>query len=258
MGKRFDAKVICVKNMQNLPRVDYLKDFKKELADIDKLEQTPNLIKNIAIQALDMAISTDGMQTTTRIALEHNKESLENIGDQSISNNFKVIYSQMCILAVSSLEAILKRYFENALSDFSNINQSNEDLGKFKISLAELVESNLKFSGKFGKLVLDKTNLNFQDLKSIKRIFSGYISKEIILESDIEKSICFFLEARHVLVHKGGVVDDKFIQSTSAFNANVKEYNKDDHIEINTKDWHDIREAFTKLVEQITQYKSKK
>lgn len=244
----------CMKNMSNEPTVNYLGDFKKELSDIDKLEQTPNLIKSIAIQALSDAISSQGVQRTTRMTLERYKLSLENIGDRSIKNSFKVIYSQMCILAVSSLEATLKKYFENALSELSNINRSNEDLKNLRISLAELVESNLKFSGKFGKLVLDKTNLNFQDFKSIKRIFSGYISKEIVLESDVEKNICFFLETRHVLVHKGGVVDDKFVQATKYFGANIKNYKKGDRIEIDSNDWSNIKDTFAELVGQVTKY----
>lgn len=241
--------------MSKTPKVDYVKDFKKELSNIDKLEQTPNLIKNVAIQALDSAINSNGIQTTTRTILERNKESLENIEERSIRNNFSIIYSQMCILAVSSLEATLKKYFENVLSDFSNINQSNDELKKIKISLSELVENNLKFSGKFGKLILDKTSLSFQDLKSIKRIFSEYISKDIVLDAETEKKISFFLEARHVLVHKGGIVDDKFVQSTTFFDANLKGYKKGDRIEVNASDWGDIKNIFIELVAQVTQYR---
>jgi hypothetical protein len=241
--------------MVKILKVDYVKDFKKELSNIDKLEQTPNLIKNVAIQALNSAINSSGIQTTTKAILERNKESLENIGDRSISNNFSIIYSQMCILAVSSLEATLKKYFENALSDFSNINQSNDELKKIKISLNELVENNLKFSGKFGKLIINKANLNFQDLKSIKRIFSEYISKDIILDTEMEKKTCFFLEARHALVHKGGIADDKFIQAVFSFNANIKDYKKGDRIEINASDWDDIKNIFTELVAQVTKYR---
>lgn len=241
--------------MSKSPRVDYLNDFKKELANIDKLEQTPALIKDTAIQSLDAAISVRGLQNTIKTSLENSKRSLENIENKSINKNFKVIYSQMCILAVSSLEAILKKYFENALNDPSNINSSNEDLKSLKISLSELVENRLKFSGEFGKLVLSKANLNFQDLKSIKRIFLKYISKEVNLSSDTEKNICFFLEARHILVHKGGVIDNKFVKDTNSFDANMKSYKEGDVIEIDSKDWKNIKSSFSDLVEQITQYK---
>lgn len=229
-----------------------MEDFRNELSNVDKLERTPGLIKDMAIQALATAINTPGIQTTVRMSLESSKAGLENINSRSIQDNFKTIYSQMCILAVSNLEATLKKYFENALSEFSNINQTNEDLNKFKISLAELVENNLKFSGEFGKLVLEKINLNFQDLKSIKRIFKDYISKILTLDNATEKEICFYLEVRHVLVHKGGVVDAKFVQATNAFGANLKSYSIGDHIEIDSNDWDKIKNSFSKLVENVT------
>lgn len=244
--------------MTNTPTVNYINDFREELDNIDKLEQTPNLVREIAVDSLNRAISTSGIQTTAKGSLERCKEGLENIDNKSFENNFKIIYSQMCILAVSGLEATLKKYFENALSNFSNINQSNEELKKTKISLAELVGNHLKFSGEFGKLVLAKSNLNFQDLKSIKKIFSGFISKEIVLEPETEKKICFFLEARHILVHKGGVVDEKFIRATDSFNANIKNLKKGDRIEISTDDWSEIKNVLMELVKQTTQYNSEK
>ena len=46
----------------------------------------------------------------------------------------------MCILAVSSLEAILKKYFENALSDYSNINKDNKELETIRKQIRENTE----------------------------------------------------------------------------------------------------------------------
>jgi len=246
--------------MPKIQKIDYLEEFKIELENIDKLEQTPMIIREIAIQGLDNAIGeiiATGKMGLTKQSLENSKRGLENIGEQSIKNNFKIIYSQMCILAVSSLEATLKKYFEDALSNFSNINQANKDLKEIKISLAELVENNLIYSGEFGKLVLSKTNLSFQDLKSIKRIFSEYISYDIRLDSETEKQICFFLEARHVLVHKGGIADEKFIKSTNLFGANLKNYAVGDRIDVGMNDWLSIKNSFIELVEQLDKYKPK-
>lgn len=239
------------------PRVDYIGNFKKGLADIDKLERTPGIIRDMAVQALGRASNASGIPTITRVELENSRAALENISDGSMRENFKVIYSQMCILAVSHLEATLKKYFENALNNFSNINQYNDDLKKIKISLAELVENKLKFSGKFGKLVLERVNLNFQDLKSIKRIFSDYLSRSISLDDNIQKKICFYLEVRHVLVHKGGIVDGKFVQATNSFGANIKSYTESDRVELNEQDWNDIKESFGELIDVLTRYKGK-
>lgn len=240
--------------MSRLPTTDYLKDFKKELADIDKLERTPSLIKDMAVQALTVAINTSGLQTTVKIALDNAKSGLENINNRSIENNFKVIYSQMCILAVSSLEATLKKYFENALNGFNGINLENKELEGIKITLAELVKNKLTYRGGFGRLVLEKVKPNFQDFQAIKRNFENYLSKNISLEDEIEKKICFYLELRHVLVHKGGIIDKKFVSATRVFSANIKNYNDGDKVEINSNDWTDIKRCFVKLVEETTKF----
>lgn len=237
-----------------LPNVDYVSDFSVELANIDKLEQTPNLMKGMAIQALDAAINAPGVQTTVKKLLENNKTGLENISNKSIKDNFRVIYAQMCILAVSSLEATLKKYFENALNGFNGINLDNKDLENIKITLAELVRNKLAYRGEFGSLVLEKVKPNFQDLQTIKRNFENYLSKNVTLEDEVEKKICFYLELRHVLVHKGGIVDKKFVNATNSFSANVKNYIEGERVEIDTNDWAVIKDCFTKLVKETTKY----
>lgn len=240
--------------MSNSPRVDYSSDFEKDLKNIDKLEQTAHKIKEIAIQALEKAIWVPGLPTTVKMTLENNRDVLKNIHDESIKENFRVIYLQMCVLAVSSLEATLKKYFENALNDFNKVNPESKGLKGATITLVELAKKGLSYRSGFGTLVLEKIKPNFQDLKSIKSNFKDYLSKDINLGSEIEKKICFYLELRHVLVHKGGVVDKKFVDATDSFGANIKNYGKDDRVEIDSSDWTDIKQCFSQLVKDITRY----
>jgi len=246
-----------MKKEPEIPNIDYLGDFKKELSDIDKLEQTPALIRNMAIGALEKAIETTGVTPGVRQGIENVKKGLENIEDGSIKKNYGIIYSQMCILAVSSLEATLKKYFENALNGFNNINQENKELEGIRITLAELVTNDLSYRSGFGSLVLEKAKLNFQDLQAIKRNFKNYLSKEIGLDSEAEKHICFYLELRHVLVHKGGVIDKKFVDATASFGANIKNYQEDNRAVVDSDDWIAIKKSFSALVQNLTQYNPK-
>ncbi|NTW15255.1 MAG: hypothetical protein HGA38_02670 [Candidatus Moranbacteria bacterium] len=246
-----------MKNGSEIPNVDYLGDFQKELSDIDKLEQTPALIKMMSIAALQKAMDTPGVGPGIRRSLENTKMGLENIKEGSIRRNYSIIYSQMCILAVSSLEATLKKYFENALNGFNNINQENKELEGIRITLAELVTNNLSYRSGFGSLVLEKAKLNFQDFQAIKRNFKNYLSKEIGLDSEIEKRICFYLELRHVLVHKGGIIDKKFVDATTSFEANIKDYQEDNRAVVDSNDWSAIKTSFSALVQNLTQYNPK-
>lgn len=236
------------------PNIDYQAYFKAELVNIDKLEQTPNLIKVVAVQTLELAINTPNIPTTIKNSLENSKRSLENINDRSIEDNFKAIYAQMCILAVSSLESVLKKYFENALNGFNGIKWDNEELKGIKITLSELAANRLSYRSEFGSLVLEKAKLNFQDLQAIKRNFENYLSKKVSLDEEIQKKICFYLESRHVLVHKGGFVDKKFLDAVTSFRANIKNYKEGDKIEIGSSDWSEIKSCFIKLVEDVSKY----
>jgi hypothetical protein len=237
--------------MSNNLTTDYTKEFQEVADNIDKLVTTPNLIKEIAINTLQGALNQQPSHSI-KTMLTNGIKSLQNIQQSSITNNFKVIHSQMCILTVSALEAILKQYFINACSDLTNIDFENERLKEIKITARDLVQHKLKYTQDFGQLILENEKSNFQDLKAIKRVFSTYFNKEAGLKESDEKAIAFYLECRHVLVHRGGKVDQKFIESTSSFKANIKNYKLGESIEINDSDWRQMKAAFTKLVAEIT------
>lgn len=55
-----------------------------------------------------------------------------------------------------------------------------------------------------------------------------------------------------MLVHRGGVVDNKFVDATKSFGANIKQYRIGDKIELGNDDWANIKSAFKALVETTT------
>ena len=237
--------------MTQILTTDYTKNYQSSIDKIDKLVSTPVIIKQGALGALDTALE-ESLNHSAKTVLLNARQSLKNIKDSSINDNFKIIYSQMLILAVSALEATLKQYFVNACSILSNINLENERLKSIKITALDLAVHKLKYTQDFGQLILDKENSSFQDLKSIKKTFRDYLSKSINLESDDEKKIAFYLECRHILVHRGGKVDQKFIDSTSSFQANLKEYKLGQNIEFSQDDWKQIKSVFSKLILETT------
>ena len=242
--------------MPNQPTTDYLAQFTSQLNEIDKLEATPGLVRDLAMQTLDNASKTAGLPRSTKQILENGSQALGNITTGSLAANFKVIYAQMCVLAVSSLEALLKTYFANAADAYRQLDADNPKLGQIKITLKEVLASDLRFGGKIGNLILEKDKLSFQDLKSIKEVFKTYFGRELTLTTDQEKQLCFYLECRHVLVHKGGKVDQRFVRSTAVMQANLKGYTESQVIEIDAGDWGDIKTSFSALVAEVTRRRS--
>jgi len=235
-----------------MPTTDYAQLFQSRLDEIDQLERTPDLIKQHAIATLDNALRINIGNVQAHQALENGRAALANVSDESIAANYRVIYSQMCILGVSSLEAILKKYFEHAADNYQNLVISNPRLKQIKVTAEDIVNSGLRFGGKLGRLILDKDKPNFQDLKSIKDVFLGYFGKEISLTDLSQKRLVFYLEARHVLVHRGGTVDDKFIQAVTKIDANLHNLSAGEQLTLGREDWEAIRLSFMELVRVTT------
>ena len=236
---------------------EYVIKLKSRFEKIEKLESTPMIMRDQAVQCLEKVINeSKKLVHNDKKVIQNNIDSLENIKEESMKEQFSVIYSQMCVLAVSSLEAILKDYFVDSFNNKTDINMENKKLNEIKVTIRDIIDNELNFDNKLGSLILERDKPNFQDLKSILSNFKNYFNKEIKLESDLQKKLCFYLEIRHLLVHKGGVVDRKFINSTKVLDANIKSYKAGDTVEIKSSDWIDMKQAFLSLLDVLTRGKA--
>ena len=232
---------------------EYVIKLKSRFEKIEKLESTPMIMRDQAVQCLEKVINkSKKLVYNDKKVIQNSINSLENIKEESMKEQFSVIYSQMCFLAVSSVEAILKDYFIDSFNNKTDINMENKKLNEIKVTIRDIIDNELNFDNKLGSLILERDKPNFQDLKSILSNFKNYFNKEIKLESDLQKKICFYLEIRHLLVHKGGVVDKKFINSTKVLDANIKNYEVGDTVEIRSSDWVDMKQAFLGLLDTLT------
>ncbi len=235
---------------------EYVTILKSRLEKIEKLESTPMIMRDQAVQCLRTVLKKSQLKHNDRNIIENKINLLENIKEESMKEQFSVIYSQMCVLAVSSLEAILKDYFVDSFNNKRDINMENKRLNEIKVTIRDIIDNKLNFDNKLGSLILERDKPNFQDLKSILSNFKNYFNKEIELEGNLKKKLCFYLEIRHLLVHKGGVVDKKFINSTKVLDANIKNYKVGDVVEIKSSDWTDMKQAFLSLLDMVTRGKA--
>lgn len=233
-----------------MSREEIISEFTDELEKIQTLFETPNLIREVALAGINRVIR-DNPPTTIRNSLINTKTSLENISDSSIKENYGIIYSQMCVLAASSLEAVIKKYFIEVTKELSTIRADREKLEKIKVNAYELTEKYLDLSSSFGQLILDKDNSSLQNLKQIKDFIYVYLKKELKLRPETELEIIFYLEVRHILVHKSGIIDAKFINATKVKKANLKSYKVGDRIELDEEDWIKIKQSFNSLLKEI-------
>ena len=236
---------------------EYVTKLSSRFEKIEELESTPMIMRDQAIRCLKTVLDdSSNLVHKDKNIIENGIKSLENIKEESMKEQFSVIYSQMCVLAVSALEAMLKEYFVDSFNNKTDINIENKKLNEIKVTIRDIIDNELNFDNKLGALILERDKPNFQDLKSILNNFKNYFNKEIELESDLRKRLCFYLEVRHLLVHKGGVVDKKFINSTKVLDANIKNYEAGDTVELNSSDWIDMKQAFLNLLDMLTREKA--
>src|SRR5579862_669414 len=189
--------------------VDYKVEFEKELGEVEKLIETPNLMKDHALGTLNRVYKDPSLSNTARTSVDNGIKALQAISDETLKANYQAIYNQCCVLAVSLLAAKLEKYFIN----FGNGNWEKIDVskkgGEVKFSLSELAEHGYNIRPNIAQLIRSKdSSISFQDLRSIKRSFQGYFSKNVSVDNECEKSIIFYQQCRHNIVHQGGVIDE--------------------------------------------------
>lgn len=236
-----------------MPR-DYQLEIKRHLDEIEKLISTPNLLINMVIQSLK-GIDFAKLDYGSRRKIQNLLDSFKNIENLSIRRAFTAIYNQACVLAVSALSVTIENYFSNyATSQWKEVKFPNN----IKLSLEKMAEYDFNLKVVLGKIILKEDNsINFQDLQSTIRTFKQYLGKNIKVNDKTEKEIIFYQQCRHVILHKAGIIDKKFLERVDKKQANLKNYKEGDKIELNLEDWNKIKESFRKLIHNIVPTKTK-
>lgn len=231
--------------MKNL---EWIKKFAHSFDNINQLIEIPNEIIQIVLTGLN-GIDFSPLLRLEQTKLNNVKKSIENISSESIKDNYKIIYNQMCILSVSSLSALLEEHFQECILNIDLKNNLNESRD-IKVTIKEIVDFDFDIKPNIGKILLDKDNdINFQDLQSIFRTYKKYFDYDIVVKSAIKSNVIFFQQCRHILVHKGGVVDDHFIKMVEG--NNIKSFSPGDKIQLDEEDWNNIRKNFDILFKAI-------
>jgi len=203
------------------------KSFSENVAGVHKLI-------NFDRDVLDMAI-TSIQNLSERLKYHHKLDnphlsanttltSLRNIrSNDSLRPRYQVIFNQAVVLLVSyfgsAIEDIFKAGIDVLLEQDADNDLFREDI---KLSFRDLRDSNWHVREIAADLLVEKKDLSFQDMQAISRAFKTYlgvsIEKDIIVNNIILSQAC-----RHVIVHAGGIVNDRLIrQVTNASPRDLK------------------------------------
>ena len=133
----------------------------------------------------------------------------------SLRSRYNTIFNQALVLLVSYFAASVHDLFRQGICEaLKQDNDSKLLKEQIRITFGELKEANYNLHELAPDLLIQLKDISFQDTQSIKRSFSDYLEIEIEKTGKVN-DIILGQACRHVIVHSGGVVDDKLIRQVS-------------------------------------------
>jgi len=121
------------------------------------------------------------------------------------------VYTEQALVVTVSASEI---YFKDRLA--YTIQNDSRILKRFlekEIKVKRIVETGLDLSKEIGNLIVE--NINFQDLDEIRKIYEKVYGFEPFTKEEL-KSLEIIFAVRHLIVHRAGIVDHKFVSETEA------------------------------------------
>jgi hypothetical protein len=137
--------------------------------------------------------------------------------DDPLRDRYETISDQALVLLVSYFGSLVHDLFREGIAGALVRDEDSALLREqVKISFRELRKAGFDLKEIAPDLLVQAKDISFQDMQSIARAFKDYLG--IVIERDsVVNEIVIAQACRHVIVHTGGLVDEKLIrQATSA------------------------------------------
>lgn len=144
--------------------------------------------------------------------------------NDSLKLNFSIINNQAVVLLVSYFSSAVAELFRYSCKIAINKNKAVNILdAEFKLKISEIIKLNEYPGETIGDLIINKSSISFQDMKSIRREFEKYFG--IIIDKDQNvNNIILGHACRHSITHEAAIVNERVLnQSKSAIPRSLKE-----------------------------------
>lgn len=187
--------------------------LRKNIDDTYMLADFDDVILKVAIgslQTLEEKLKKAHFIDNPSLTASNARRSLENIRkNDSLRGQFEIINNQCVVLLVSLFSSAIGDLFRESIKALalSGASQKLND-EELKLTIAELVDPDFGISDRIGRLLEEKKDISFQDMRSISRAFSEYFSVEIPKDTDVN-NIIMAQAGRHVIVHEGAGINER-------------------------------------------------
>ncbi|MFZ3383041.1 MAG: hypothetical protein WA144_03860 [Candidatus Methanoperedens sp.] len=123
------------------------------------------------------------------------------------------LYQEAVVIIVSSFETYLKDTIVTLVAKNKSIEDKFYNELKDSLNYNKLRESGYDWEFLLGHLVVE--NFNFYDAQQIDKLYTRILKNDSIFRNkSVKKRIQNFIKLRHLIVHKSGIVDNKFKNDT--------------------------------------------
>lgn len=165
--------------------------------------------------------------------------------NDSLRSKYQVIFNQCIVLLVSVFASATSELFRNGINALARTGKS-ADIKKeeLRFTIGELEEVGYDLTESLGRLLAEKKDISFQDMKSIGRAFRDCFAIEIPKDRTVN-NIIFAQASRHIIVHDAGKINDRFLRQVSG--ATPRDINlspvEDTNIEFSTNEIEQVAES---------------
>jgi hypothetical protein len=191
-----------------------LETFRTNLTSVYELMTFDKFLLDTVIRQLERISQSQiaGKITNPRHRVDAALLSLRNIRDnESLRPHYQEMFNQCLVLLVSHFSSALRDLFVSAVARAIEEGAGKEILNEeIKLSVAELNAIDVPMCFYIAETLADKRDVSFQDMQSIGKAFRRYL--DVLPERTVDtNNIILGQAARHVIVHAGGIVDDRMV-----------------------------------------------
>jgi hypothetical protein len=139
-------------------------------------------------------------------------QELKNIREnESLRKQYQAIIDQGLVLLVSYFASAVSDLFCELITDIAVTKRPRKLLGeRVEVAVEDLLFEESGDSVDIGRLIIQRKDVSFQDMKSIARLFNDFLDYDPLKDRHVN-NIIVAQACRHAIVHSGGKADQKLL-----------------------------------------------
>jgi hypothetical protein len=146
------------------------------------------------------------------ISVEKSIKFIDNLHEHgSLKLYYKTILNQCIVLLVSYFGSTISELFEKCITEIAiQARPTNMLKEEVTVTIKDLISQENGLSKSVGRFLIEKKDISFQDMNSIRRAFKEHIEYEPCRDQNVN-DIILAQASRHAIVHNGAIAGAEFI-----------------------------------------------